>query len=395
MSFKTRLFKIGLPILIVIAGFAIMRILVVTRTLPKKTARSSPGALVEVLSVAKVNHPVEVSGTGTVQARREASITPQVSGRVIWIAPNFIAGGFFRTGDLLFQIEKVDYRLAVDRARAALAQAELELAEEESKARIAREEWKKLAGDKEKDPDPLVLHEPQLRKARAGVVSARAALRRAELDLKRTALFAPFNCRIRSETIGAGQYVGPGAPVATVAGTDTAEIVVPLPLEELHWLSIPRRGSKKSGSLATVRLVLGNRTYTRPGKIVRSLGEVDPLGRMTRVVVDVEDPYHLKTRRLDGEPDLESGMFVEVVLHGEVLKQVIPIPRRALRQESTVWIADDSDRLRIRKVQILRRERDTLLIGKGLANGDRLVLTTLPGAADSMKLRPVSKGTGK
>ncbi len=392
MSTKDKLKKIGLPFLIVLIGFAVMQIFILVRPAPKKEVKNHPGVLAEVMTVQMEDRIIEVIGTGTVQARQEANITPQVSGRITHIAPNFIAGGFFKEGDLLFKIENVDYKLAVDRSRAALAQAEFEFAQEESNARVARNEWERLAKDKEEEPNPLVVYEPQLKRARANVASAHAAVRQAELDLQRTALKAPFNCRIRSEEIDLGQYVRTGSSVATVAGTETAEIVVPLPLEELHWLSIPRQGSENHGSPAIVKVATGDQTFTWQGKVVRSLGEVDPRGRMARVVVAVNDPYHLKNKNGNGEPDLEVGMFVETAIQGEKLSHVIPIPRRALRQEESVWIVDEESKLRIRSVEVARRERETILVQKGLKQGERVVLTALPGAANGMKLRPREQG---
>ncbi len=400
MSFRSKLFRIVIPVIILIAGFVVMRLLVLSRPAPQKEVRSNPGALVEILTVSRKDHQVQVIGTGTVQARREASITPRVSGRIKYIAPAFIAGGFFSKGDILFEIEEVDYQLAVVRARAVLAQAELELAKVKSSSLIARREWEAMAVNNSEEPNPLVLYEPQIKKARADVAAAGAAVKQAELDLQRTRIYAPFDCRVRSEEVEAGQYVRAGSSVAVVAGTETAEIVVPLSLEELQWLRVPRQGAEDKGSPATVRITVGEesfgkKSFSRQGRVVRSLGEVDPKGRMARVVVAVDDPYYLKKRRSNGEPDLEMGMFVEVTFSGEILTGVIPIPASALRENNTVWVVNGANRLNIRPVTVVRREQKTLLIRDGLKEGERLVLTAISGAAEGMKLRFLNQGAGR
>ncbi len=399
MSFRSKLFRVVMPVIILVAGLVVMRLLVLSRPAPQKEVRSKPGALVEVLTVSRKDHQVQVIGTGTVQARREASITPRVSGRITYIAPAFIAGGFFAGGDLLFEIEAVDYQLAVVRARAVQAQAELELAKVESSALIARREWETMAMDnpatnRNERPNPLVLYEPQIKKARADVAAAGAALKQAELDLQRTRIYAPFDCRVRSEGIEEGQYVRAGSSVAVVAGTETAEVVVPLSLEELQWLSIPRQGADDKGSPATVKITVGRQSFSRQGRVVRSLGEVDPKGRMARVVVAVDDPYYLNTRRNNNEPDLDMGMFVEVTFHGKVLSGVFPIPASALRENNTVWVVNGEDRLNIRPVTVVRREQQRVIISDGLKEGERLVLTTISGAAEGMKLRILDQGRG-
>jgi len=387
MSVKSKLIKIGLPLLILVMGFAIMRIMIISRPEPRKEQRENPGALVEVLSATRGARQVVVHGTGTVQPRQEVSLTPQVNGRVTKIAEKFVAGGFFRQGDVLFEIEDTDYRLAVDRARAALAKAEYELTAMQGQARIARQEWERLQLGDGEQPNPLVVYEPQLKNAHAALLSAQASLSQAQLDLQRTVLRAPFNAVIRSESVDLGQYVRSGTAVATLAGTDQAEIVVPLPLEELGWLQIPRAGQGSKATAATVQLSAGGETFAWSGKIIRQLGDVDPQGRMARVVVAVADPYGL--RQGAGErPVLSMGIFVQVLLHGKELKDVAVIPANALRDGATVWIMNDGH-LTFRPVEVVRRTRDEVVVGQGLGSGDRVVLTNLAGATEGMKLRPV------
>jgi RND family efflux transporter MFP subunit len=387
MSRKTVLLKIALPIVVILAGFAGMQIMVHSRTAPKKEVKESRGVLVEVKSITRENLPVVVMGTGTVGSKQEANITPQVNGRVTHLAPGFLIGGLFRKGDLLFRIEDTDYRLAIDRAKAAIAKAEYDLATVEGQARVARIEWERLHLEDKKEPSPLVLYEPQLKNARANVDSARSALSQAELDLARTSVYAPFTCLIRSEDIDLGQYVTVGKSVATVAGTGAAEIVVPLPLEEMQWITIPRKGSGGTGSKALVKLAVGDQVHTWKGRVVRSLGEVDSRGRMAQVVVAVADPYNLGGGAGTKRRDLEIGMFVDVEIIGKTLNGVYALPRSALREGDTVWTMDDEGTLRVTPVTVVRRERNTVVLRDGFPEGAKVVLTNISGAAEGMKLR--------
>ncbi len=391
MKTPSKLLRIVLPLVILLVGAAAMVLLIVIRPEPRKEVRESPGALVETIAVVSGDRQVEVHGTGTVQARQEITLTPQVSGRVVEVAPGFVAGGLFRKGDLLFRIEEADYRLAVDRARAALARADYDLATVEGQARVARQEWERLKLGSDAEPNPLVLYEPQLKNAQAARLSARAALQQAELDLERTELRAPFNAILRSESVDLGQYVRSGTSVALLSGTDQAEIVVPLTLPDLAWVDVPRRGGNGSGSKATVLLGSAEDSFRWQGRVVRALGEVDPQGRMARLVVAVEDPYGLKDS--GNRPDLAVGSFVQVILHGRTLQNVAVLPSVALRDGGTVWVMNDSQ-LHIRPVEVLRRAREEVVIGTGLESGERVVLTPLAGAAEGMKLRPVGEEPG-
>jgi RND family efflux transporter MFP subunit len=394
MSLRSIILKVILPFVIIGAGAAVMVIMVASRQEPRREARKDPGVLVEVMRVKKADHRVTVKGTGTVQPAQEISVVPQVGGRITSVSPSQVAGGFFRKGELLFSIEDTDYRLALERAEAARAKAEYELATIESQAGVARVEWERLYEESAEEPNPLVLYEPQLKNARAALASASSSVRQAEIDLERTRVSAPFNSRVRSEEIDLGQYVRAGTGVAVLAGTDTAEIAVPLPLDELRWVSIPKNGSDGSGSSASVRLSVGGVLYEWQGRVIRSTGEVDPGSRMMNVVVEVKDPYGLQGRR-DGRPPLAAGAFVDVHLAGTTLSDVFTIPRRAFRDNAQVWAVHGDDTLRIRNVTPLRVEREVVVIGEGLAEGDRLVLTTVSGAADGMRLRPMEEGSGK
>jgi len=381
---RTTVLKIALPFLVLLVGGAILAMLIHSRQAPVKEVQEFAGALVETVTVQYREHTVTVVATGTVQARQQTEIVAQVSGRVTFLAAEFIAGGMFKKGDILFRLEAIDYQLAIQRAEADVAAAELELAKVRGQARVARDEWQRLQVGKG-DPNPLVLYEPQLKNAEGRVIAAKAALQQAGMDLQRTEVRAPFNCLVLSESIDLGQYVRGGGIVGTLLGTDTAEIVVPLPLDALPWLNIPRGGGR--GAAATVVFTAGAIHYDWPGRLVRSLGEVDPLGRMARVVVAVDDPYLRQQPAADERPPLAVGSFVDLKLQGKRLPAVSILPRRALRDADTVWVVDADSLLRIRPVQVLRRERESVLVGEGLQDDERVIVTALAGAADGLKVR--------
>jgi RND family efflux transporter MFP subunit len=377
-----------LPLLVIIIALGLTLVLVKSRKVPKPHEAPHLGPLVEVVAAVNTVRSVIVSGTGTVQPRYEVSITPQVKGRVSEISPQMVAGGVLRKGELLFAIEDIDYRLAIDLARASLAQAELELLRNENQAEVARNEWQALKSSGDAEPNPLVVYEPQLNSARAQRDAALANVRQAEINLQRTRIFAPFNCYVRSEQVELGQFINAGSPVATIVGTDQVEIVVPLPLDELAWLQVPRNGAAQQGSPAQVELQSGAQTFRWQGVITRALGEIDPRSRMARVVVTVADPLSQDSPERSLLSELLPGMFVEVGLQGAELANVIPVPRGALHDNDTVWIADQENRLHMRTVDIVRRERDEVLVRAGLQAGEMIVMTGLSGAAEGMLLRP-------
>jgi len=366
-----------------------MKTMVSSRQAPAKEVKADLGILVKVLKAARQDVTVSINGTGTVEASREVSIIPQVSGQVVSAAPGLVVGGFFKKGDILFEIEDIDYKLAMEQAESSKAKAEYDLATMESQARIARTEWEQLNRNNETPPNPLVLYEPQLRNARAALSSASAMLEQAKINLDRTKVKAPFNARIRSENIDHGQYVKSGNSVAVLSGTDKAEIAVPLSVDELRWLEIPGYGERQNGADASAYIDIGNESYKWDGHVVRSSGEVDTKTRMMQVIVEIKDPYGLNENRRSGYFALASGSFVDVNIKGKKLRGVFIIPRSAFRDNSTVWIMDKENKLNIITVDALKIERDRVIIGDGLNDGDMMILTNISGAAEGMKLRSI------
>ena len=377
-----------LPLLVVVIALGLTFVMIKSRKAPMSQETPYLGPTVDVAELVKTSRQIIVSGTGAVQPRYEVSITPQVKGRINEISPQMVAGGVLRKGELLFAMEEIDYLLAIELARASLAQAELELLRNENLAEVARNEWQSLKSAGDAAPNPLVVYEPQLKSARAQRDAALANVKQAEINLQRTRIFAPFNCYVRSEQVEIGQFINAGSSVAVIVGTDQAEVVVPLPLDELAWLQVPRNGNTQKGSLAQVELKSGDQVYRWQGVITRALGEIDPRNRMARVVVTVDDPHSTGISGRSLLNELLPGMFVEVRLQGKELIDVIAVPRGALHDNDTVWIADQENQLHIRTVEILRRERDEILVRSGLQAGERIVLTGVSGAAEGMLLRP-------
>lgn len=380
--------RIGLPLITVIAAVLIAGAMIKGRKPPTRERFRPSGALVEVLRVAEGTRNVAIEGTGTVAPRHEITLMPQVTGKVVWVDPDFVAGGVFNRGDELVRIERADYESALRRAESQVAQAAYQLEVARANAEIAKREWDLVnsgrdsdgTGDDRETPDPLVLHEPQLRQAEANHASAEAALESADLNLQRTSLRAPFNCRVRRQSVSPGQLVGPSTQVAVLYGTDLAEIVVGLPVADLEWIDIP-------GATAQVVLDTGEGIHQWPGRVHRSVGVLDQIGRLAQVVVQVEDPFH---RKYGSGPELSIGSFVKVEIEGRRLERTIPLPRAALRENSTVWIAEEDSTLQIREVSIDRLTSSEALISAGIASGDMVILTPLSGAAEGMRLRPVA-----
>ncbi len=367
---------------VILIGIVIMAALIMGRRVPEQVDNTPQGALVNVIIAEKTDRQVTITGHGNVHALHQIALTPQVGGQVVWVHPDFLAGGSFAEGDELVRIESTDYELGVQQSEAMVAQARYQLEVTEANAEIARTEWELIKGDQNSDGEPssLVLFEPQLRQSQANLQSAEAALAKAELSLSRTVLRAPFNCKVASENVSPGQQIGPQSIVGQLYSTDIAEIEISLQPSELDYIDIP-------GASVNIVLKNGNGNHTFAGYVHREIGVIGERGRLARVVVRVDDPFK-------GDAALSLGSFVEAQISGTSANDVFVVPRSALHQDNTIWIAKDNQ-LSIRPVEVFYKTSNEVLITAGIESGDMIVLTPLSGAANGMKLRPTLPEAGQ
>ena len=380
------LLKTVFPILALTVGAGATFALLSSREVPRPQARPVLGPLVEARPAESVDVQVAVRGQGEVSPRIDVDLAPQVAGRVIGVHSSLVNGGRFRAGTELVRIDPRDYQLAVQRARAAVADAETAIERELAEAAVAVAEWRELYGDEQ--PPALLVREPQIRAARARLAAAEADLATAELDLERTRLSLPFDGLVISEDVDAGDLVTTGQRIATVYGQSAVEIRLPLDDRELAWLDLPSDG--EPGPAAVVSADFAGREHRWQGRVERLEGQVDPRSRMVRLVVVVDEPF----ARTEGRPPLLPGTFVDVEIAGRRLDDVISIPRAALRAGDQVWVLD-GETLRLRDVEVLRRERLRALVGDGLADGERIVTSSLDAVTDGMAVRTLEgEGSG-
>ena len=377
MSNKT--LKGLLPLIVLGIGAILTFILMSARKAPERVERPSLGPLVEVIPAQISDVPVVIGGHGEVVPRVAVDVVPQVVGQVVKVHPSLVAGGFFRAGDALVVIDPRDYELALERAQASVARAQVSLQREQAEGVVAREEWDELHAD-EAAPG-LVVREPQIRQAEAELAAANADLAAAKLNLERTHVSLPFDGVVASESVDVGQFVGSANRLARVYGTDFVDIRVPMESRELAWFDVPSRDGG-DGSRAQVSVTFGGSRSSWDARVTRMEAQVDQVSRMVHVVVEVKDPYDTSA----DHPALLPGTFVDVQIFGRTLENVVPIPRFAIREGDQVWVFDDG-KLLIRQVQVLRSDRHQTLVASGIEADEFIIVSSLDAVTEGMTVR--------
>ncbi|MFC1778056.1 efflux RND transporter periplasmic adaptor subunit, partial [Pseudomonadota bacterium] len=191
--------KTTIVICTVILLLAVSVITVIHLTEPKaqRTSASKRTAmLVEVTHGERGTFQPEIVVMGTVRAENEIVLSPRVGGEIISISQSFTPGGFVDEGEVLLQIDPADYEVVLLQRKSELLQASAELELELGRQDLAKKDYRELEGTISSEYKSLVLRAPQLNMARSRVEAAEAAVRRAELDLERTRIRAPFAAHI-------------------------------------------------------------------------------------------------------------------------------------------------------------------------------------------------------
>jgi RND family efflux transporter MFP subunit len=378
------------PVLVLVAGFALVQVLVAAKPEPEKTDEPARPISLYVDEVQSERVTVSVRTQGEVRPKIEIDLVPQVSGRIVALSESFNEGAEFMPDSLLLKIDDTDYRLAAIHAEARVAEAQTTLERELATARIKEEEWRD--GKKDQEPTRFALNLTQVASAEANLRSAQADLQKARLDLERTEIRVPFNGRVRDRLVGIGQYVTAGTTMGRVFSIDTVEVRLPLTDGQLVELGLPLGYmADGAGELPRVEFVanMGSSEYRWEGHIVRVDAAVDSQTRLIYATAEVADPYGAGATA--GMP-MAVGMFVSAELQAATEQTAYVMPRLALRNQDTVYVINAENRLEIRTVDVISTSEERVLVSGGVVSGERVVTSTLPNAVDGMEVEPIVRG---
>ncbi|MCX4029689.1 efflux RND transporter periplasmic adaptor subunit [Endozoicomonas sp. SM1973] len=347
-----------------------------TEQAPTNAAKPMAKLPVETQSVKPTQIQFTITSQGAVQPRTETTLVSQVSGKVTAIAPAFVSGGTFKAGDTLLKIDPLDYQVAVEQAKAQLAQAKAKLIEEQGKATTAKKDWLR-EGRHVKQASDLVLRKPYIIEAQAAVKAAQADLKKAKHYLAQTTIHAPYDGMVKTKQVDVGQFVSASNPLGVIFATDYAEVRLPIKRSDLAFLQLPEFGhNQTTGPAATLSIWNAASAATWQAQITRQEGVIDEKTRMHYVVARIADPYGLQKN--NQQAPLHLGTFVKAAITGVTMNNLTPIPRHLLRKNQQLLVVDKNNTLQLRKVSVVREGEALAYLQSGLKTGDQLCLTAIP-----------------
>ena len=388
------------------AGFVVMRTLILTAPEPDKLDAEDVATVVRVMEARPTTWTEPLRGYGRARALKTSVIASEVSGLVTWVAPGLETGLPVRAGEELLRIDESDATQALLNAQAAVDVTDADLASArirldgidrrlvlvKEELEVARRELARVEGlargsaatESALDAERLqvnrreqVLAELEQNReaavkavvaAAARVVASGASLRRAESDLARTHVTAPWDGVVRGRDVEVGVRVGPGSPLFSVVDPRRVEIPISLPASNYRDV---RPG-------ATVQLSEpGAQAAAWSGVIARIAPEVDALDRTFRAFAEVTAG--------PGQPVLPPGAFVMARLDGQTHENVIVIPRTSVLGRAVFLAEPAGEHLaRVHRIEpeFARLLGDVALISGGVPLGAHIVLTNVEELAE-------------
>ena len=369
-----RIIRTVLPFVLVVAAVLILlNVMAMFKPEPEEVVPPPAGLVVETGSATRTNHVIKVASQGVVLAQREISLVPEIQGKIVALSDDFAAGGRFKEGDILVRIDPADYEVAVERARASLASQQANLDLEQARSDQALKDWDSFG--KKGEPSDLVLNIPQLKGAKAAVEAAVADLRKAERDLAKTRIRAPFDGVVVSKLADLGQFVNIGSQLGQIANSAIAEVRLPITDNDMRKIEWP--GIDTDWNIPVVFLNDDQQTVAN-GSIVRLEASKDRNTLVNYAVAQISNPF---------DQGLKLNAFLNAEISGKTLTDVYEVPVSYIMPNNQIGIYADNDTLDIKQFESLYQTDKFIYISSGIDGRDAIVTTPIQGAYQGMLLR--------
>ncbi len=313
--------------------------------------------------------PREATVTAEYVAQVDASNIVEIRARVGGLLEKQVAveGQDVKRGQVLFVIDRQPYVVALEQARAALAQAES--AQQQAERDLARvQPLSELNAVSQQELDAV---SARVSASRAAVEAGAATVKSAQLNLDYTTVTAPIDGRVGRAQFRVGALVTAYQSLLTTI-YDTAQMYVNFSISERRMLEIQDRfGAQPEGHYKqdeTFKILLADgSTYDQPARLNFVDAAVDKLTGTLPLRLEVENP----------EGQLRSGQFARVVVAVDKLDQALLVPQRAVQElqgKTSVWIVDAEQHAQSRDLRMGARIGSDWLVEEGLQPGADVIV---------------------
>ncbi len=348
----------------------------------QKPPAAPPPPIVEVAPVKQADVPIYHEWIGTLDGLVNATIRAQVTGYLI--AQDYREGDAIKRGDLLFEIDPRPFQAALDQAKGQLAQVQAKLGKTELDVKRYAPLLKDKAVSQEEYDDAVQAN----LEAKAAVLSAKAQVEQAQLNLDFTRITSPIDGIASIAKGQIGDLVGPGTGELTTVSTINP-IKAYYNVTEQAYINFVRLFSTESDRAARLRqfevqLILADGTvYPQTGRIYTPDREIGITTGALRLEARFPNP--------DGA--LRPGEFVRVRVKFDVNHDALLVPQRAVSELQGAYqvdVVDADNKVHIQPVTVGERSGSLWTIEHGLEPGQRIVVEGLQKIRDGMLVSPTN-----
>ena len=437
---KQIIYRLGKTLLVLVpvaAALAAAIYLVTHKPGPSQKQTKETVQTLRVIPAPVVDLVPRAEGYGVAEPVKVWEAVAEVKGRVTATHPDLQPGQLIKKDSLLIRIDPTEYRLAVSRLEAAIAETRAKIAElgqneantrqiiaietqsltlsqkmlERKQQVVARNAVSQDAVDREEKSflaqkqaleqrkNTLALIPSQRKALQAALELHQAGLKQAQIDLEKTQIHAPFDCRLADVSIEPGQFVGAGQALFKAHGIAATQINARFRMETLRHLlggqAETRFGPGMNtdifqqlfaGITAVVTLQNTDWSVTWEARIDRLRESMAAGTREIQVIAVVDRPYE---DAVPGErPPLMPGMFCHVALTAPARPGQVVLPRTAVH-DSSVFLVGPDNRLEKKQVTVDFAQSEFVVIASGLSGSEKVMVSDPAFAITGMKVRPV------
>lgn len=327
-----------------------------------KSAKASappPPVPVGVADVKQGDFNVYLTGLGTVQAFNTVELKTRIDGQIMQV--NFTEGQDVKQGQLLIVVDPRPYQVALAQAQATLAKDEAQL--KNAKAQYDRNKYLFEQGVIAKqDLDAL---QASFGTFEGTIAADQAAIENAKLNLSYCRITSPINGRVGLRQVDPGNYVtaSGNTPMVTITQLHPIALVFTLPEDQLQKVN---QRLRNGGSLEVDAYSRDDLTKLATGKLLTINNQIDVSTGTVQLKAVFDNP----------DNSLWPNQFVNAHLLLETMKAAITAPASAMQRGpdgTFTYVVDSSNTVQMRPVDVALTQGTTVVIGKGLQSGDRVV----------------------
>ncbi|MBS7691336.1 MdtA/MuxA family multidrug efflux RND transporter periplasmic adaptor subunit [Pseudomonas lalucatii] len=315
---------------------------------------------VRVAEVQRADFAVELKALGTVTAYNRVDVRSRVDGELVKVL--FEEGQQVEAGDLLAVIDPRPYQAALQQAQGALQENQAQL----KNAELDLARYQGLYAEDSIARQTLDTQQALVNQYRGGLLSDRADVASARLNLDFTQIRAPISGRLGLRQLDVGNLVSAGDTTPLVVITQTLPIAVTFTLPEGDLPAVLQR-TRTGTTLAVEAWDRGERLKLAEGVLESLDNQIDT----------ATGTIKLKARFANAEQMLFPNQFVNVRLRVETRQEATIVPSAAVQfgaQGTFVYVVDAQSKVSIRPVAIAASDAERSLVDEGVQPGERLVL---------------------